>query len=152
MELFKFVLEKVLVPLVIGAIGAQLALKKHQKERWWTLKEETYRVLIQHLAKQRALLKKWIEEYEHSANTVNNPEDEKDSLVFREARRQIREHAAQGGYVISKDAARTLDRVMETWDAPDDEDVRWNMERELSAVEKALMHLQEIARKELGVR
>ena len=91
------------VGFLSGVFGALLALRRYKHERWWEMRVDAYRSVIESLSDLVAIYE------ESNRNWESSPsEPEAISQEIREATAKIRKHRDLGAFLFSNEAVDAL--------------------------------------------
>jgi hypothetical protein len=132
-------------------VTVRLSLKRFHAERWWERKAEAYTRIVESLyhlkAYSDAKIPEYLEGVKYAADHMKQLSEE-----YRSAHRELTKATAIGAYIISDDAAKTLDDLQKR------PQLEWNenppheiFEADSAAYGEALSKIRDAAKRDLGV-
>lgn len=96
------------VGLLSGAFGAFMALRRYKHERWWEMRVNAYKTVIESLSDMTAIYEARNNNWEQSPVEPEGINNE-----LRVVREKIRKHRDMGAFLFSNDAEQALTSFIE---------------------------------------
>ncbi|WP_339668364.1 hypothetical protein [Dasania marina] len=91
------------VGVLSGVFGAFMALRRYKYEKWWEMRVNAYKAVIESLSDMTAIYEKRNNNWEQSPIEPKNISQE-----LRVAREKVRKHRDMGAFLFSNDAEAAL--------------------------------------------
>ena len=149
-QYFASVITAIIVAVVSAYVTVRLSIKQFRSERWWELKVDAYRMVIEALHH----IKKYCQEQrELMVRSKDDPEREK---IVEDMRRNARDEIAKrrdiGCFIISEKAVQHLDRFeREFKDARKAEGFEEYLDMVEKAADDCLKELRVTAKQDLSI-
>ncbi|MGE6566997.1 hypothetical protein ACQKE9_00370 [Shewanella vesiculosa] len=107
MDLAIELLKLACVGILSGVFGAFMALRRYKHEKWWEMRVNAYKNVMESLADMTAIY----EGIHHWDQNSKDPEDI--SIELKSARAKVRKHRDMGAFLFSSEAEIALTKFIE---------------------------------------
>lgn len=139
------------VGIIAGLFSAFLAIRGHRDKKWWELRVEAYRTLIEALSDLNYYFdSKYLAELQKRA--LNDDEKNKLNKIWNESYHKVRKATDSGSFLFSKEVNSELNGFMEHYRNDYHESYFEYLDTYSALIEKCLNNVVEKSKKDLKVK
>jgi hypothetical protein len=139
-----------IVAIISPIITIRLSMGRFFRERWWEEKRKAYSHLIEHLSYLQLFYGEWCDQA-LGLKKIGEKDQKRLSEGYRQAKESLKKAAATGSYIISDDAANTIESLLRELEAVKNKRGDWFsvFDESYGAVKECITKVRESAKTDL---
>jgi hypothetical protein len=141
-----------IVSVISSYITVRLSMRQFFSERLWEKRAEAYSSIMGHLAWLQYTLGEWSEEIINPNVNWNKEKRDHINEMYSKAKEEVTKVAAIGSYVISEEAASSLEELLKELNKDYGNDIYKENDNNYAAVKKCISLIRKDSKKVLSSR